>query len=140
LRLDAPFPTAFPRVITPGAESAFPNLLAPLPVGTTVSANTYILGRSQAIWGADAEDWKPERWLQDITEDERREMEEKFVAFSKGARGCVGKDIAMLMLATAVVGVLGMWEVRSRVDGLKGMSWLEMQYEECMLEFRELAK
>jgi hypothetical protein len=35
------------------------------------------------------------------------------------------------------VGVLGEWEVRT-VGGLKGMGWLEMQYEECVLEFVKL--
>jgi benzoate 4-monooxygenase len=139
LRLHAPFPTAFPRVITPGAESAIPDLPAPLPVGTLVSAHTYILGHSKSLWGDDAEMWKPERWLEVRDEGERREMDEKFVVFSKGARGCIGKDIAMLMVARAVVEVLGEWEVRS-VGGLKGKGWLEMQYEECVLEFMKFTE
>jgi benzoate 4-monooxygenase len=139
LRLHAPFPTAFPRVIAPGAESAIPDLPAPLPVGTTVSAHTYILGHSKALWGEDVEIWKPERWLEAKDDSEKRELDEKFVAFSKGARGCIGKDIAMLAIARAVMGVLGVWEVRS-VGELKGKSWLEMQYEECVLEFAKLAE
>jgi benzoate 4-monooxygenase len=139
LRLHAPFPTAFPRVIAPGAESAIPDLPAPLPVGTLVSAHTYILGRARSLWGADAETWRPERWLEVRGEDERREMDEKFVVFSKGARGCIGRDVAMLMVARAVVGVLGEWEVRS-VGALKGKGWLEMQYEECVLEFMKLTE
>lgn len=137
LRLHAPFPTAFPRVITPGAESAIPDLPAPLPVSTIVSSHTYILGHSKALWGEDAEVWRPERWL--VGENEKRELDEKFVAFSKGARGCIGKDIAMSMIARAVVGVLGVWDVRSMGE-LKGKSWLEMQYEECVLEFTKVAK
>lgn len=36
----------------------------------------------------------------------RQKLEEKFVVFSKGPRGCVGKEIAMLMLEKAVAGVL----------------------------------
>jgi benzoate 4-monooxygenase len=139
LRLHAPFPTAFPRVITLGAESAIPGLPAPLPVGTLVSAHTYILGHSKALWGEDVELWRPERWLEFKNESEKRELDEKFVAFSKGARSCVGKDIAMLTIARAVVSVLGTWEVRA-VGELKGKSWLEMQYEECVLEFVKLAE
>jgi benzoate 4-monooxygenase len=135
LRLHAPFPTAFPRVIAPGAESAIPDLPAPLPVGTLVSAHTYILGHSRALWGEDVQAWKPERWLGPKNESETRELDEKFVVFSKGARGCIGKDLAMLVIARAVVGVLAVWEVRS-VGEPKGKSWLEMQYEECVLELR----
>lgn len=139
LRLHAPFPTAFPRIISPGAESAIPDLPAPLPVGTIVSAHTYILGHSKALWGEDVEVWRPERWLEAKDDNEKRELDEKFVAFSKGARGCIGKDIAMLVIARAVVSVLGVWEVRSLGEP-KGNSWLEMQYKECMLEFTKLAE
>ncbi len=145
LRLHAPFPTAFPRVIAPGAESALPGLRGPLPVGTTVYAHTFIVGRAKAVWGADAEVWRPERWLrvagdgESESERERRELEERFVVFGKGARGCVGRDIAMLMIARAVLAVLAVWDVRAGA-GLKGKSWLEMQYEECVLEFTELKR
>lgn len=63
LRLHAPFPTAFPRTITAGAETAILSLPAPLPIGTVVASNTYVIGRSKEIWSDDAEIWKPERWL-----------------------------------------------------------------------------
>ncbi|MCJ1465370.1 hypothetical protein MMC07_003988 [Pseudocyphellaria aurata] len=61
LRLHAPFPTAFPRSIAAGAETVIPDLPTPLPIGTLVSSNTYILGHSKEIWGDDAESWKPQR-------------------------------------------------------------------------------
>ena len=134
LRHHAPFPTAFPRTIIPGAETAIPNLLAPLPVGTLVSAHTYVLGRSKEIWGEDADKWMPQRWLG--SEHDRREMEEKFVVFSKGSRGCVGKDLAMLMIAKAVLGLVGRWKWKS-IGEMKGKSFLEMQYEECRIMFQE---
>lgn len=55
LRLHSPFPTAYPRVITPGAEEGIiPHTTTALPVGTMVSANTYVLDRSEEIWGSDA--------------------------------------------------------------------------------------
>ncbi len=128
MRVHAPFPTSFPRSIAPGAETAIPELSAPLPVGTVVSANSYILGRSKEIWGDDADLWKPERWLD--AEGEKKKLDDKFVAFSKGPRGCVGKELAMMVLAKAVAGILGQWDVTA--EGLpKGGSFLEMQYEEC---------
>jgi benzoate 4-monooxygenase len=139
LRLDTPFPTAFPRTITAGAESAIPDLPAPLPVGTIVSAHTYILSQSKALWGADAEIWKPERWLDAKTEAEKREMEKKFVPFSKGARDCVGKEIALLVVAKAVVAVLKAWDVKA-VGRPKGKSLLEMLYEECVISFTDVAE
>jgi benzoate 4-monooxygenase len=128
LRLNAPFPTAFPREIMAGAENSIPSATAPLPVGTVVSASTFILGRSKEIWGEDAELWKPERWL--VDEEELRELDEKFVAFSKGARGCIGKDLAMLLITKTLIGVLREFEIT--ISGrLVWKSFLEMQYEVC---------
>jgi cytochrome P450 len=163
LRLHVSFPTAFPRTITPGAENAIPNLPAPLPVGTAVSANTYVLGRSRDIWGDDADAWRPERWLgkkegnsalaKDADSEsvsgsqigklrheveEERTLEDSFVAFGKGSRGCVGRELALLICARAVLAVLNKWEISSTATGLKGNAWLEMQYSECWLGFKKI--
>ncbi|MCJ1387122.1 hypothetical protein MMC17_010251 [Xylographa soralifera] len=135
MRLYAPFSTAFPRSITHGAENAIPDLPAPLPVGTTISANTYILGHLEDIWGEDAEYWKPERWL--VPERERKELEDKFVVFGKGSRGCVGKEISLMMLSEAIVGVLGEWKIEA-TGNLKGKAFSEMQYSECGVSLTKL--
>lgn len=134
MRLDAPFPTAFPRNITAGAETAIPDLPTPLPVGTLVSSNSYILGHSTEIWGDDAESWKPQRWLG--AEDTRKELDNKFVVFSKGPRGCIGREIAMLAISKAVLGVLERWDLDGAED-LKGNCFLDMQYEECRIQLAE---
>lgn len=136
LRLHPPFPTAFPRTITPGAESSIPNLPAALPPGTVVSANTFVLGRSKQIWGEDVEEWKPQRWLLD-SEQARQELEDRFVVFSKGSRQCVGRELALLALTKAVISVARRWELHS-VGELKGKSYLEMAYDECWMMFKEL--
>ena len=134
LRLHAPFPTAFPRTITAGAETAIPDLPSHLPVGTQVSANTYILGHSKELWGDDAEAWKPQRWL--VNEEARTDLESKFVVFSKGPRGCIGREIAMLVIGKAVRAVLERWDLSDAHD-LKGNSFLEMQWDECRVRFVE---
>ena len=132
LRLYAPFSTAFPRSITTGAETAIPGTSAPLPAGTMVSSNTYVLGHSKEVWGDDVEVWKPQRWLED--EREVKKLDEKFVAFSKGPRGCIGKEIAMIMLANAVASTLEKWDIITRGE-LKGKNFVEVQYMECMIAF-----
>jgi hypothetical protein len=135
LRLDAPFPTAFPRTIRAGAENALPGLPTILPVGTMVSASTFVLGRSHSLWGADADEWKPERWL---GENHHEDLDERFIAFSKGARQCIGRDLAILMIASAAIAVLKKWELSS-VGALEGdSSFLEMSYDACWLRFEEM--
>lgn len=135
IRLHAPFPSAFPRTVTPGAENVVSELPAPLPVGTIISSNTFVLGRSKEIWGHDAETWDPQRWLIEDEGKKKRELEDKFVAFGKGPRRCLGREIAMLILTRAVVSVLKKWELRAVGSPLKGKSYVEMQYTECKLSF-----
>lgn len=135
LRFHAPFPTAFPRVITPGAETVIPGTSsAALPVGTMVSANTFVLGRSAEIWGGDADQWRPERWLR--SEVRRREMESKLVAFSKGARSCIGKELALLLISKAAMEIIKIGPFRS-VGELRGKSFVEMQYDACWIDWDE---
>ena len=132
LRLHVPFSTAFPRSITAGAETAIPGISAPLPIGTMVSSNAYVLGHSRENWGDDAEAWRPQRWL--AAESEVKKLDEKFVVFSKGPRGCIGKEIAMKILANAVAGVVQKWDIIARGE-LKGKNFVEMQYTECEIAF-----
>lgn len=137
MRLHSPFPTAFPRSIAAGAEAVIPDLSAPLPVNTVVASNTYVLGRSKEVWGLDADVWRPERWLGD--ESERKQLEDRFMVFSKGSRGCIGREVAMLILAEALVGVLSKWIITGK-GPLRRSSFLEMQYEECVVSFTERRK
>ncbi|RDW63956.1 hypothetical protein BP5796_10458 [Coleophoma crateriformis] len=142
MRLHVPFPSAFPRDITAGAESAIPSLSGhPLPLGTTVQANAFVLSHSADLWGDDVEEWRPERFLSDpnrqmneTPKTESPSAEEKFVVFSKGARGCVGKEIALMLLAEAVAAIIKQWRIEKR-GGMKGRSFLEMQYQSCPIAF-----
>jgi cytochrome P450 len=52
--------------------------------------------------------------------------------FSMGPRGCIGKEIAMQMIETAVIAVLEKWEIKA-AGRLDGNSWLEMQFDKCPL-------
>ena len=93
LRVSPPFPAAFPRDIASGAENAIPGLPAPLPLGTTVQANVYVVSHSREFWGDDAEEWRPSRWL-----DGDKRLEEGFLIFGRGSRSCVGRDISRMAL------------------------------------------
>ncbi|XP_047319266.1 cytochrome P450 704C1-like isoform X2 [Impatiens glandulifera] len=61
--------------------------------GDMVSYLPYAMGRMPFLWGDDAEEFKPERWL-----DEKgifqSENPFKFTAFQAGPRICLGKDFA----------------------------------------------
>ncbi|TMW94023.1 hypothetical protein EJD97_010866 [Solanum chilense] len=61
--------------------------------GDMVSYLPYAMGRMKFIWGDDAEEYKPERWL-DRHGFFRHESPFKFTAFQAGPRICLGKQFA----------------------------------------------
>lgn len=156
LRLSPPFPSVFPRYIRSGAENLIPNLPTSLPTGTMVGCNVYVYGRSKEIWGDDANEWKPERWMRDSDDPDgktERKMPGEYAAFGRGSRACKGKDIAWMLLSKAVAEVRisvprrpkyhadvkqisSTWEVVARPGSLKGKNAFEMQYDELMVELK----
>jgi benzoate 4-monooxygenase len=67
------------------------------PPGTVLSVPTYTIHHSKAIWGTDADDFKPERW-ENITTEQKN----AFIPFSYGPRACVGRNVAELQMKLIV--------------------------------------
>ncbi|KAH0456849.1 hypothetical protein IEQ34_014756 [Dendrobium chrysotoxum] len=61
--------------------------------GDVVFYMPYPMGRMEILWGDDAENFQPERWLDDDG-SVRNESPFKFTAFQAGPRICLGKDFA----------------------------------------------
>ena len=59
--------------------------------GDSVSWSPYAMARTTKIWGEDARDFKPERWIKPDGEL-RRESAGQWPAFHAGPRICLGKD------------------------------------------------
>ncbi|KAL1922934.1 uncharacterized protein VTP21DRAFT_9310 [Calcarisporiella thermophila] len=70
-----------------------------LPDGTFVKKgdhvvwSSYSMGRNEAIWGPDAREFKPERWLK---ENERKPSAFEWPAFNAGPRTCLGQMLATI--------------------------------------------
>ncbi|TVY56308.1 Cytochrome P450 monooxygenase mpaDE [Lachnellula cervina] len=137
MRYSAPFPSAFPREIQPGAEMAIAGVRTPLPVGTVVASNSWIVSHDKGLWGSDAGLWKPERWLDVKGDAGKKSLEDKFVVFSKGPRGCIGRDITMMILTQVVAAIVSKWRIESTGE-MKSSAWLEMQIEWCGLKFTKI--
>ncbi|KAF9877443.1 hypothetical protein CkaCkLH20_05143 [Colletotrichum karsti] len=73
-----------------------------VPANTSVGINPYVAGRNKSIWGADADTYRPERWLQnpgetDIAYKERlRLFNASDLTFGGGSRVCIGRNLAHL--------------------------------------------
>jgi cytochrome P450 len=62
--------------------------------GTLVGYSPYMYGRSKRLWGADADEFKPERWLDATSRTGLKEVSQfKFLTFNAGPRLCLGKGM-----------------------------------------------
>lgn len=73
-----------------------------VPGGTEIGQGFHGVGRSKAVWGADADVFRPERWL--FARDDRlRDMTNAVdTHFGHGKYSCLGKPIAIMELHKAV--------------------------------------
>ncbi|CAA7055526.1 unnamed protein product [Microthlaspi erraticum] len=94
-----------------------------LPSGHKVDASMkiliflYALGRMEAVWGQDALEYKPERWVSK-TGVLVEEPSYKFFAFFGGPRACLGKHLAMRVMKMVVVEILQNYDFKV-VEGQK---------------------
>ena len=81
------------------------------PPGTIVGINPWVLQRDTRIFGEDAEEWNPSRWL---SKDEGRVkyMDHHILAFGAGKRTCLGRNIAMLELTKLTPALLMRYEMK----------------------------
>ena len=94
-----------------------------LPSGHKVDANSiiiipiYVLGRMRSVWGDDALEFKPERWISE-TGGLRHEPSFKFLAFNCGPRTCPGKHLALTAMKAIIVEILQNYDVKL-IEGQK---------------------
>ncbi|KAF8718390.1 hypothetical protein HU200_025373 [Digitaria exilis] len=83
-----------------------------LPDGTAVKAgwsvgyNSYAMGRMVSVWGDDALEYRPERWLSPDDGTFQPGSPFRFVAFHAGPRLCLGKEMAYIQMKSVVASVL----------------------------------
>jgi cytochrome P450 len=82
--------------------------------GMTVTVMPYVMGRLQSIWGDDAHQLKPERFIDAATGESRVVSPFEFFSFHAGPRVCIGKHLAMLQLKLVIATLLS----RYRLDML----------------------
>ncbi|OSX60947.1 hypothetical protein POSPLADRAFT_1146224 [Postia placenta MAD-698-R-SB12] len=101
LRLHSGVGAGLPRVVPAGGMTILGHHLME---GTVVSSPIYTLHRSKAVWGANADEFYPERWI-DASADTKKEMMSSFAPFSIGLRACIGRNLAMqqLQIVTATI-------------------------------------
>ena len=108
LRHDAPAQTILPRYVSKGGIYVDGKYI---PEGTEMAATPYVIHRNQEIFGADADVWRPERWLEDPA---RTELMHRYgMWFGYGDRECPGKNFAHLEFQKLLVQLFREFDVRS---------------------------
>ncbi|RIB00396.1 cytochrome P450 [Gigaspora rosea] len=84
-------------------DTVLPNNV-PIFAGEFVEYNLFIMGRDEKIWGDDAKQFNPQRFLD--SDDGLKPNKFKFAAFHAGPRTCLGQQFATLEVITLVVMML----------------------------------
>ncbi|KAH6984446.1 cytochrome P450 [Ilyonectria sp. MPI-CAGE-AT-0026] len=75
-----------------------------LPAGTVVGVNAAVIHRNRDIFGEDADQFRPERWICD--EEKIKQMDRNLLTFGAGARTCIGKNISIMEVGKFVPQIL----------------------------------
>jgi len=106
LRIHSTSSMGLPREVpAPGAEVHGRHF----PAGSVLSVPAYTIHHSKEIWGPDANEYKPERWIKENLTDRQKHA---FIPFSYGPRACVGRNVAEMELALTVATVFRRYEFK----------------------------
>lgn len=84
-------PMIIPRYVSQGGMDLY-GMHAP--AGTEIGANPYVIQRDKGVFGEDAFEFRPERWLE--SEEKAAFMEKHILTWGYGTRICLGKNIALM--------------------------------------------
>jgi cytochrome P450 len=74
--------------------------------GQVMGMSVYAMARNPRVWGPDAAEYKPERWIDPKTGELLSFPATKFFSFSAGPRQCIGMKLAMLNLRVMTANLL----------------------------------
>jgi len=118
LRLYPAVPLALPHAsIEPATLGQFY-----LPKNTTVLLNLWAIGRDPNVWGADALEFKPERFMEELGRHDNimdlvsGQADFRMLPFSAGRRGCPGAAMAVPTIEIALAQLLHSFDLRVKGD------------------------
>ncbi|PWN96219.1 putative benzoate 4-monooxygenase cytochrome P450 [Tilletiopsis washingtonensis] len=105
LRYHSTSSLGLPRILPPQGATICGRFF---PGGSVLSVPAYTIHRDAEVWGKDAEEYNPDRWL---PEGARKEFDKAFVPFSVGPRACVGRNVAMAELSILIAAIIMRYDI-----------------------------
>ncbi|KAK3704715.1 hypothetical protein LTR37_013689 [Vermiconidia calcicola] len=101
--------------------------------GTTVSVSSYVAHRDPVLF-PEPEKFTPERWLGESGKD----LGPYFIAFSAGARGCIGRNIAYLEQAVLLASMVHRYDFGFATPGFEPgrYEWQNLHLTELPVKIR----
>jgi len=99
LRIHSTSAIGLPRLVPEGGLTIQGKYFPP---DTVLSVPSYTIHRDKAVWGEDADEFRPERWL----EQDQTAIQKTFNPFSFGPRACVGRNLASMELQIIISSII----------------------------------
>jgi cytochrome P450 len=128
MRLTSVIGVSLPRIVPPSGAVIDNHAI---PAGTVVGMNPWIIHRNKAIYGEDADNFRPERYLE-ASKSCRFEMDAHSLAFGGASRSCPGQHLAWIAMSKAIATIFMEFEVEilSETEAVKFGDGM-MFREEC---------
>ncbi|KAI1110951.1 cytochrome P450 [Nemania sp. NC0429] len=91
------------------------------PAGTIVGINAWVAHRNTQVFGEDADEFRPDRWL---TSDHNKlaAMNRQWIPFGVGSRTCIGRHISTLEISKLIPRIVRNFNFEL-LEGSTGTSW-----------------
>ncbi|KAE9291020.1 hypothetical protein PF008_g25438 [Phytophthora fragariae] len=87
-----------------------------VPLGCGVMVSLYAAARMKGVWGEDAGEYKPERWIDPETGKVKHVSSFKFISFIAGPRQCIGMRFALLQMRIAIAVLFSRFDLKTVDD------------------------
>ena len=86
------------------------------PPGTQLTVYSWTLHRNKRLFGEDASEFKPERWLD---EEKSKSLHQCFFSFGYGSRLCLGRHLAWMEMLKAISSIFRKYTISLQVPSAK---------------------
>ncbi|KAL4895192.1 cytochrome P450 [Aspergillus ambiguus] len=92
----------------------------PIPKGTLLLLSPEVINRSEELWGPDAHEFNPERWLgPGKANTGGASSNYAYLTFIHGPRSCIGQGFAKAELACLVAAMIGKFKIEAKYPDAK---------------------